>query len=392
MRNLTLWIGRAALAQTVALAILPLAPASGLAQAAGPVGGVETQPGQLTDAQARLVEAIHRNGLNPSETPAWHLKFSYQIFDAKGTATEKGTIEEFWAGEKKYKRIYTVGGVSQTEFQTARGLRIVGDASAIPHGVLSFRSELIRPLPEDKLASQLAVDEEQKESDGVSLQCFRISPADSPQFAAGIMRQEEDCIDMETSALRTKVFTPGVNEDRFDHPQTFLGRYVPGDIQIIRMGKMRNTIRLETIEAIAEIRDADFAPPPDAQAVTRQVKIVGTRPDGSWSVPSNIHISAGVAQGLLRKSVAPEYPLVAKAAHVSGTVVLQASIGKDGQIHDLKAVSGPPMLLQAALDAVQQWEYEPYRLNGEPVEVLTTINVVFQLGEPKPQPSANSPE
>jgi TonB family protein len=151
-------------------------------------------------------------------------------------------------------------------------------------------------------------------------------------------------------------------------------------------------VHLETIEAIGEVRDADFAPPPDAHVVTRQVKTVATREDASLPVLSNMAISAGVAQGLLRTSVAPQYPLVAKAAHVSGTVVLQASIGKDGQIHDLKAVSGPPMLLQAALDAVQQWEYEPYRLNGEPVEVLTTINVVFQLGEPKPQPSANSPE
>ena len=155
---------------------------------------------------------------------------------------------------------------------------------------------------------------------------------------------------------------------------------------------MLGTVHLETIEAIGEVRDADFAPPPDAHAVTRQVKILIPRADGSLPTPSNMAISAGVAQRQLRKSVPPEYPLVAKAARVSGTVVLQAIIGKDGLIHDLKAVSGPPMLVQAALDAVQQWEYEPYRLNGEPVEVLTTINVVFQLGEPKPQPSANSPE
>lgn len=391
MRNLTLWIGRAVLAQTVALAVLPLAPASGLAQAAGPVGGVETQPAQLTDAQARLVEAIHRNGLNPSDTPAWHLKLNYQSFDANGTATDKGTFEEFWAGEKKYKRIYTVGGASQTEFQTETGLMIAGDGTP-SHAALSFRSVFIRSGLEEKRASRLSLDVRQKEADGIGLQCFKSGPSPAQQLSAQIPLGEEDCFDAQSSALVSKIHVPGVSEEHFEHPQTFLGNFVPGDVQILRGGRLLGTVHLETIEAIGEVRDADFAPSPDAHVVTRQVKTVATREDGSLPVLSNMAISAGVAQRQLRKSVPPEYPLVAKAARVSGTVVLQAIIGKDGLIHDLKAVSGPPMLVQAALDAVQQWEYEPYRLNGEPVEVLTTINVVFQLGEPKPQPSANSPE
>jgi protein TonB len=64
---------------------------------------------------------------------------------------------------------------------------------------------------------------------------------------------------------------------------------------------------------------------------------------------------------------------------VSGTVVLQGIIAKDGHIKNLKVVSGPSLLQDAALDAVRQWMYRPYLLNGEPVEVETTINVVFTL-------------
>jgi protein TonB len=60
-------------------------------------------------------------------------------------------------------------------------------------------------------------------------------------------------------------------------------------------------------------------------------------------------------------------------------VVLSATIGKDGKILDLKVESGPPLLKQAALDAVRQWEYRPYLLNGEPVEVFTQIEVNFKL-------------
>jgi len=82
---------------------------------------------------------------------------------------------------------------------------------------------------------------------------------------------------------------------------------------------------------------------------------------------------------LLQKTV-PLYPPIAKAARVSGTVVLQATISKTGTIENLRVISGPAMLQQAAMDAVKSWRYRPYLLNGDPVEVETTVNVVFTLG------------
>jgi protein TonB len=84
---------------------------------------------------------------------------------------------------------------------------------------------------------------------------------------------------------------------------------------------------------------------------------------------------------MLLERTAPEYPAVAKAARVSGTVVLQATISKTGAIENLRVISGPPLLQDAAMDAVKTWRYRPYLLNGEPVEVETTVNVVFALGE-----------
>ena len=87
-----------------------------------------------------------------------------------------------------------------------------------------------------------------------------------------------------------------------------------------------------------------------------------------------------VAVGLLLQKTTPVYPPIAKAARVSGTVVLQATISKTGTIENLRVISGPAMLQQAARDAVQQWRYRPYMLNGEPVAVETTVNVIFSLG------------
>ena len=93
-----------------------------------------------------------------------------------------------------------------------------------------------------------------------------------------------------------------------------------------------------------------------------------------------VKVSSGVSTGMLLTPIQPVYPAIAKAAGVQGTVVMEAMISKAGRIESLHAISGPPMLRQAALDAVQAARYRPFQLNGQPTEVQTTITVVFQLG------------
>jgi len=86
-------------------------------------------------------------------------------------------------------------------------------------------------------------------------------------------------------------------------------------------------------------------------------------------------------EGLLIRKVAPSYPKLAMIAHQQGSVILEATIARDGSIENLRAVSGPPLLLGAAIDAVRQWRYRPYLLNNQPVEVETQITVNFILGQ-----------
>ena len=107
--------------------------------------------------------------------------------------------------------------------------------------------------------------------------------------------------------------------------------------------------------------------------------------------PQQVQIPPGTSQGLLISKVQPTYPPLARQARVQGTVVLHALIGNDGSIQDLSVVSGHPMLTQAAMDAVKQWRYQPYLLNGEPVLVETTINVNFQLSGPPSEAQSNQP-
>jgi periplasmic protein TonB len=96
--------------------------------------------------------------------------------------------------------------------------------------------------------------------------------------------------------------------------------------------------------------------------------------------PQRIRLGGQVEAAKLVNKVPPNYPELAKSAHVSGTVVLHAVISKDGGIEQLQLVSGPPLLAKAAMDAVTQWRYRPTVLNGQPVEVDTTIDVVFSMG------------
>lgn len=111
-------------------------------------------------------------------------------------------------------------------------------------------------------------------------------------------------------------------------------------------------------------------------------------PDGAQGVQGAgpVRVAAGVMAGNAISKAQPVYPPEAKAAHVQGTVILHALISKIGEVENLQVISGPPMLTTSALDAVRQWTYKPYLLNGQPTEVETTITVNYTLGDsPAPQ-------
>jgi periplasmic protein TonB len=97
------------------------------------------------------------------------------------------------------------------------------------------------------------------------------------------------------------------------------------------------------------------------------------------AAPQRIRVSQGVSQGLILRKVQPTYPPLARQARIQGKVLLQAQISKEGNIENLQLISGHPMLAPAAIEAVKQWKYRPYLLNGEPVEVETQVEVNFTL-------------
>jgi protein TonB len=114
-----------------------------------------------------------------------------------------------------------------------------------------------------------------------------------------------------------------------------------------------------------------MTPPPNAM----RTEIVARRGISRTS------LGASVSSGMLVKKVNPEYPPEAKKHRIQGVVVLEATVGTDGKIHDLRVISAPSSALaDSSFSAVSQWEYRAYLVNGEPVPVSTTIRVTFALG------------
>lgn len=140
------------------------------------------------------------------------------------------------------------------------------------------------------------------------------------------------------------------------------------------------------------IRAADHEPPPLIGTGINPIgngSVLNGLPDSiGMATPPQVRvtpsrktvISSGVMEGRKLSGAEPRYPAFAIAARIQGTVLLAATISKTGAIENLRIVSGPPMLAPAAEAAVRTWRYRPYLLNGEPVEVETTVRVIFHLG------------
>jgi protein TonB len=172
--------------------------------------------------------------------------------------------------------------------------------------------------------------------------------------------------------------------------------------RIIRRMTAEDIMRAPTVipRTIAQIKDTE--PPPSAIGVVGGVPggvpggqmggvlggVIGgvlssapPPPPPKAAAPKRIRVGGQVESAKLIFQPKPEYPPLAKMARIQGTVRLEAVISKDGTIQDLRVVSGHPLLVKAALEAVQRWRYQPTLLNGEPVEVVTEIDVNFTLTE-----------
>jgi len=343
--------------------------AATVCSAQGTVAEPETSSVALpTDPKALLYLSAKSNGLTGPDVQPWHLKASFEILDVNGKTSDKGTIEEFWAGPKKYKLLFVSADFTQTEYGTEIGILRTGARGSAPPLLTRILHEFKEPISLDEtLLGRSTFELQRPELGKMKLLCVAITgpPPSAPDF---LSNSPTYCLNAEIPLLRITI-QPGVpNRTVHNNVMKFEGHYLPRDLEAFGGGPPQVTAHpfftahLESIEVLMTLDEADFTPSPDA-----------------LPPPKRVEVSESVAKGLLIQHAKPIYPPIAMAARVSGTVVLKVVIGTDGRISSLRILSGPPMLQQAALSAVKKWTYQPYLLNGEQVEVSTTVNVPFLL-------------
>jgi TonB family protein len=316
-------------------------------------------PAMPDDPKQLMMLASKVNGLMGEDVKPWHLTATYKLLDEKGNTTDQGTYEEFWVNPTRFKRTYTGTTFTQTDYGTEKGILRSGQRQPVPILVSDMRRDFIEPLLSPEAVENSSFTLQHIDSKGIKLVCLRrMNLADSGMVP---------CLIPDRPILFINVYSPESIQAIHGRILGFHDRFISGDLNFVRGGKSLLVARVVDLRSLNPVNDGDFLPPPDATLLPRRV-----------------NMSGDVAAAMMIKHDRPDYPPIARAANVSGTVVLKAVIGTDGHISDLQAISGPPMLLEAALEAVRKWTYHPYLLNGEPVEVDTTINVVFSLASLPP--------
>jgi hypothetical protein len=231
--------------------------------------------------------------------------------------------------------------------------------------IAAVRTKLVDPTPGEKWISSSDPKLSDRDFGPVKLHCVFMANKTPPKGSALPPVYPSFCFGPAKPMLRYESGMNHFEDTLFNRLLLFRGRYLAGDTVSTNMGKTSLTTHLESLAPFDAANLADLQPPADAVPAPER----------------RINVSPEVLAGRIITKVAPLYPQGARALRVEGVVAIQAVIGKDGHIKsNLRAVSGPPLLQGAAVDAVRQWVSEPYLLAGEPVEVGTLIYVVFSLG------------
>ena len=302
------------------------------------------------------------NSLDDPKTGAWHLKASFESFDANGKPLDTGTFEEWHLGPEKWKRTYTSSQYSQTEYQTPEGSSYETGAGAPPWPLSLIGKELSHPMSEPSEIGGSNAELRPFVTKAVKLSCVMLSqPLRKATWPLGLFPTY--CFNAGGDILRLDVFDGSIESAR-NQIAIFRNTYIGKEIALNDAGQPLLRIHLLELAGMSESEAA-------------RVELPKSEP----GAPKTVDLSSTVMAGNKLSGPNPQYPVEAKRDHIQGKVVLEATIGTDGRIHDLHIVSSShDWLSVAAVAAVERWIYKPYTLLGKPVNVLTRACFINRYG------------
>ncbi len=291
---------------------------------------------------------------------AWHLKASYEVFGADGQSKDKGTFEEWWIKDKEYKVAYSSPGLSLEAYGNGHGTFVTGAENRLGRPLALIQPMIEEPVPSPIRLEDVGMKNFERDFGHLKLWCTGLGSHGDK----GITEKSTSyCFAPKEAALLYSSSPDQVFQTLFQNVSVFHGRCVAHDLRVLILGAPWLTVHIDSME------DMD---PSEVQ--------VAAVPAGAREVTPHAMAPGEIAGGHLIKRVTPQYPSSAKMQGVQGMVILDATIGRDGRIQKLEVLGGPQALQQPALDAVRQWVYKPFVVDGQVVEIQTEIHVVFRLG------------
>ena len=315
---------------------------------------------------AALVERLHNAAESTSiDDPGlkpWHLKLDVQLYDFKGNASEKGTIEEWWAPGRD-KRVFDMPSYRATEIRSGNStFRTIGQPT-VPYLLNESLEFVIHPVVPRKAIDESDLELKTESFGKVKLDCILLHKHGANSGSIPVGAVPTFCLD-----------TGGVDQLRISwlDPEV-LTRNGIGLFQERRVG-VETSITLYRVKAISAHVEVLESKAFDPSIFTPDNGLEDRSDDPIW-------VTAGSTINTAIRKVAPVYPNDAKAAHISGSVMLLLTIATDGHVSDVSVVGNPDhSLAQSAMTAVEQWVYTPYLVNGVAVKVRTTFTVHYNFG------------
>jgi len=283
------------------------------------------------------------NGLQAVDLLPYHVVVSYEQYDDDGDNVHSGVYEEYWAGPKKYKRIYAADDFNQTDYATEKGLFRRGDQRWPNRTQSQVRSEIIDPFYYAASLEGFQGKNVERRFKANKLQCVFVEKgqanSDPTQY----------CFEPNSSVLRySRGF--GWFQTVYNRIEVFQGRSVAQDVDVTDGGKLFLKLHVEVVELLSPVDEAVFSPSSEA------IGPLGGRVSGVNLAPINSAVF-----------VPPNFP--ASLSHQHFKVGVHFVIGKDGHVISVNGTSGPPEAYHWCEDTIRRWVFRPFFVLDKPVEV-----------------------